>query len=127
VRPQPAFGVDELAGATAEVVVRRLGEPDRIQQGDVWWSPELRQPVVFRSGELVPEVVYGPVPGEIAPGTPYELWYYTFGEELPESARAFLGPGAVDPDGETWYLYLAGEGGEKKVFELTSYGNSVMF
>jgi hypothetical protein len=127
VRPLPAFGVGELAGATAEEVVGRLGEPDRIRQGDVWWSPELREPVVFRSGELVAEVVYGPVPGKIAPGTSYEVWHYSFGEELPEIVRAFVGPGAVDPDGETWYLYLAGEGGQKKVVELASYGNSVMF
>ena len=127
MRPLPAFGVAELEGATAEEVVRRLGKPDRIQRGDVWWSPELREAVVLRSGELVAEVVYGPIPGKVAPGTPYEVWYYSFGEELAESVRAFLGPGAVDPEGETWYLYLADEGGQKKVLELASYGNNVMF
>jgi hypothetical protein len=125
--PVPDFPIEELVGATAEEVVRRLGGPDGVEVGEIWWSPEHREAVSVESGELVVETVYGPVPTRIAPGTPYEVWYYGFGQTFEEAARAFLEPGPAAPEGETWHLYLVTRGTTKSVVEVAAFPAGIDF
>ena len=94
----------DLIGQSRAKVLQLLGEPQRKERGDYWWSDEEADMVkILDGGKRLPIGYYGPFPKNIPFGTPYDIWSY---QEVYRPGCQPVPPDAPVDDSEIWDIYF---------------------